>query len=147
MDLGDTAAAHKFASQGLELARRVGHRREIVFAITTLAWIALDENRVDGARGLFEDGLALSYEIAKPSSAPGIVLGLAAVAAATGDGPRAARLAAAGEHAIATRFPYAELAPAQARLADLHLAAVRDRTSPAEWDARARTARRSRSRN
>jgi hypothetical protein len=135
MDLGEHHAAREYATLGLDIARRLGHRRETVFALTTLAWIELHERRPGEARELFIEALALAHEIARPSSMPSIIGGLAAIAAATNDHALAARLAAATERAIATRFPYAELPPAQAAILQAGVKAARVRMSAETWRA------------
>jgi tetratricopeptide (TPR) repeat protein len=131
MELGDTARARETATRGLELAREVGDRREAGLALIALAWVALDEYRFDEARELFIDALALAHEISNLPDVRGALQGLAAVAAATCDGPLAARLGAIVEPAVAG---HAFITPAQSALVERHLAAVRAETDTAEWE-------------
>jgi len=132
IELGDKARARELATRSLELAREVGDHRITCTAGQLLAWIALDEGRMEDARNLFAEALALAHEIASPWNTRNAIEGFAAVAAATRDGPLAARLAAAAGRAVPVYF-HAFVTPALGALLERHLAAVRATTDPVEW--------------
>jgi hypothetical protein len=93
--------------------------------------VALGEGQIDTAAELFAEALAYADETGTLSTARTVVDGLAAVAAAMGDGPRAARLAAAAEH---TPRGHAAITATEEALVARHLGAARARTDPAEWE-------------
>jgi predicted ATPase len=93
----DVNGARDFASRALALAREVGDRRRLAMAAEMRGWIALREGRIDEAQDLFTEALALAREIANLPATRLTLHGLAALAAASGNGRLAARLAAAAE--------------------------------------------------
>jgi tetratricopeptide (TPR) repeat protein len=130
-EAADLARARDYATQALALAREVGVRREASGAVDQLGWIALTEGRFAEAGELFEEALALELEIASLPAAGFTLYGLAAVAAASGDGHLAARLAAAAEPNV---HGGTFLGPGAVAVFERHIAAARAQTDPAEWD-------------
>ncbi|HKI22999.1 MAG TPA: hypothetical protein VKA24_06230 [Gaiellaceae bacterium] len=126
------ASCRELVTQALELAREVGDRRHVHAALDTLAWIALAEGGAGEARELFTEALSQALEIANQPAARVSLYGLAAAAAAAGDGRLVARLAASagldpGGSAIS-------IDPATRAVFDRNLAEARAQTDPAEWE-------------
>jgi predicted ATPase/DNA-binding SARP family transcriptional activator len=129
-------AAHLFAEAN-EIAAAIGDKRHTCFALEGLAWVAYLEGRWEVARGHARESLRLGQQIGMKLAILDDLLCLAGIAAATGDAPRAARLAAAAEHQHSLISPLPTLADAGFHKASIETA--KESCDPDTWD-RARAA-------
>ena len=90
-----TKAATMFA-EAAEIATAIGDKRHILFAFAGLGRVAYREERWEVAGTHARESLRLAQELGMKLPAVEASLGLAGIAAATGDTARATRLAAAG---------------------------------------------------
>jgi len=94
-----TDVAEELVEAALPLFRELGLEREVVFALSELAWIALDRDR-NRAEELSEEALARARHLGDPRAISGALNVLGSVAAACGDHERAV---AANQEALALR--------------------------------------------
>jgi predicted ATPase/class 3 adenylate cyclase len=92
-------AAKALVEQALPLFRELGREREVVFALSELAWIMLDHDVVE-AQAIAEDAVAQARQLGDPRAISGALNVLASIAA-TGDDPE--RALALQEEALALR--------------------------------------------
>ena len=83
-------------AEAAEIATAIGDKRHILFALAGLGRVAYREERWDEAGTHARESLRLAQELGMKLPAVDEILGLAGIAAATGDTARALRLAAAG---------------------------------------------------
>ncbi len=134
---GDTGRAAAQLAEAAEIATALGDKRHICFARGGLAWVAYLERRWEDADAEARESLRLARELGMKRQLVDEVFCLAGIAAATGDAPRAARLAAAAEHHISLIAPEPTLTDATPHRAAIESArAVCDRkTWEAAWAA------------
>jgi predicted ATPase/class 3 adenylate cyclase len=94
-----TDEAEELVEAALPLFRELGLEREEVFALSELAWIALDRDRYK-AEELSEEALARARQLGDPRAISGALNVLGSVSAACGDHERAV---AANQEALALR--------------------------------------------
>jgi len=99
MAQNDTRAAVPLLEEALALFRTAGRQRDVVFALSELAWIALDRD-LDRAQALGEEAVALARQLADPRAVSGSLNALASIVAAGGDHERAVTM---HEEALALR--------------------------------------------
>jgi predicted ATPase/class 3 adenylate cyclase len=97
----DPGAAVPLLEEALALFRAAGRQRDVVFALSELAWIALDLD-LDRARAeaLGEEAVALARQLADPRAISGSLNVLASIVAVEGDHERAVTM---NEEALALR--------------------------------------------
>jgi predicted ATPase/class 3 adenylate cyclase len=96
LEEGETTKAAAMFAEAAEIATAIGDKRHILFALAGLGRVAYREERWDAAEGHTRESLRLAQELGMKLPAVETILGLAGIAAATGDTARARRLAAAG---------------------------------------------------
>jgi predicted ATPase len=96
LEEGETTKAAAMFAEAAEIATAIGDKRHILFALAGLGRVAYREERWEDAGTHTRESLRLAQELGMKLPAAELILGLAAIAAATGDMPRALRLAAAG---------------------------------------------------
>jgi tetratricopeptide (TPR) repeat protein len=94
---GDTAAALRWYGESLDQAREVGIRPDVVRSLTGLAYGEIARGQKAQARELLQEALALAIDVGGPLLLVETLEGFVALIAASGDGGRALRLAAAIE--------------------------------------------------
>jgi predicted ATPase len=93
---GKTAKAAAMFAEAAEIATAIGDKRHILFALAGLGRVAYREERWEDAGTHTRESLRLAQELGMKLPTVELILGLAGIAAATGDTARALRLAAAG---------------------------------------------------
>ena len=88
----DYERAYAYCAENVEWCRASGHTLFTAWAIYTLAQALLGQARLADAAGRFMESLDLFREQGERRGVAAAIAGLAAVAAATGQWPRAARL-------------------------------------------------------
>jgi predicted ATPase/DNA-binding SARP family transcriptional activator len=100
---GDYERFAPVGSEALERARAIGDPHGECATLTNIACAALLTDDLDEAAARFAEALSLALEIRDPLGIPSAFEGLAGVAAALGDGQRAARLLGAAETFVEAR--------------------------------------------
>jgi tetratricopeptide (TPR) repeat protein len=95
LELGDVAAARAHLEASIRTAAMIG--RPQAYALESLGEVLFAEHDLDGARSAFEDALRLSRRIGEKRSTAEAILGLARLAADTGEWHRAANLHGAAQ--------------------------------------------------
>jgi len=93
---GKTTKAAGLFAEAAEIAIAIGDKRHILFALAGLGRVAYREQRWEDAGTHTRESLRLAQELGMKLPAVELILGLAGIAADTGDVARALRLAAAG---------------------------------------------------
>jgi predicted ATPase/DNA-binding SARP family transcriptional activator len=118
---GDHERGRKLAKESLAVARGAGLELDIGQALGHLGVIALRAGRFEEAREPLEESLAISHKLAYREAAAYSLSGLASLAVAEDDVPRAARLLAAAdalfEQIGTTRLPFIDDLDAATRAA------------------------------
>ena len=92
---GNTAAARSRLDESLELARLIDDTRGTGLALVNLGWVELLDRDLEHAFSCFEEAAAIARRLGARWLGSDAIWGFAQVAAAGGDGERAARLAGA----------------------------------------------------
>ncbi len=95
LDIGDIAAARAHLEASIRAAEIIGRPNATV--LESLGEVLFAEHDLDGARSAFEDALRLSRRVGQKRPAADAVLGLARLAADTGEWHRAATLHGAAQ--------------------------------------------------
>jgi predicted ATPase/DNA-binding SARP family transcriptional activator len=129
---GEIARAAVLFAEAHEIAAAIGDKRHLCFALDGLAWVAYLERRWEAAEAHARESLRLGQQIGMKLAILDDLLCLAGIAAATGDAPRAARLAGAAEHQHSLVSPLPTLADAGFHKASIETA--KESCDPETWD-------------
>jgi tetratricopeptide (TPR) repeat protein len=92
---GDPAAAKAANNEGLTLARRLGFKRGVAYALSALGRVAIDEMDWSTAHSRLSEGMAMLRELEDVWAMSAVLGHFALLSAATGQPRRALRLASA----------------------------------------------------
>ena len=129
---GDDAAARALHEESLAIRRTLGDRRGIAISLGNLGLVAYRQGEFTAARTLHQESLAIRRALGD-ASIPESLEGLAAVAGALGDAPRAARLLGAASALRTLRA--APLPPDERADQERWIAHARAGLAPDVWDA------------
>lgn len=129
---GDVARARPLLEESLSLMRAVGDPRGIATMLLLLGWVAVDEMDAGRVEAIMTESLRLYHEAANMVGVVECLEGLACAAALRDNPTRAARLAGA---ATTIRETIRVSVSFNIGLYERHLAAARDMTDLAAWDA------------
>lgn len=82
---GDNPAAKRFITESLEIARQLGHKRDIAISLNALAVILREQGNLSAARSLFEESLGLWKEFGDRMAQERSLSNLASVAKLQGE--------------------------------------------------------------
>jgi tetratricopeptide (TPR) repeat protein len=96
-NLDDREAARAFFEESLAIRRELGDRSGVAYSLGSLGSLACDRGDLGSAQALCEEGLVIQHELGDKRGIASLLEGLAAVVAALGRFPRAARIWGAAE--------------------------------------------------